>query len=68
MAMNNLRPADGPAKWRDGMVERFRSNAARCRSEAMSKTDREERAYTQNLALLWEQLAEAAEFRKQFSQ
>ena len=68
MALNKLMPEHGPARWRYGVVSRFRFNASRCRTEAARMSDPEERAYSENLAQLWEQLAEAAEFRKEFSQ
>jgi hypothetical protein len=63
--MNKLSPSIGPVKWRHGVEARFQFNAARCRKEAQGLTDPEEKAYTLNLAELWEQLAEAARFRQE---
>ena len=60
MTVNKLNPSIGPVKWRNGVVARFRFNAQRCRNDAKRISDPEERAYTLNLAELWEQLAEAA--------
>jgi hypothetical protein len=60
--MNKLRPSIGPVKWRRGVEARFQFNARRCRKEAQGLNDAEEKAYTLNLAELWEQLAEAARF------
>lgn len=68
MAFNKLNPSIGPVKWRNGVVSRFQFNAQRCRNEAERISDPEERAFTLNLAELWEQLAEAARFRREFSQ
>ena len=68
MTTNKLNPSFGPVKWRDGVLTRFQINAQRCRNEAERISDPEERAYTLNLAELWEQLAEAARFRREFSQ
>jgi hypothetical protein len=65
--MNSLSPSIGPEKWRHGVEARFEFNARRCRKEAQGLTDPEEKAYTLNLAELWEQLAEAARFRQEFS-
>jgi hypothetical protein len=67
MPANNLRPSRGAKAWRNEMIERFQTNAARCRAEAQAITDRQERDYTCNLARLWEQLAEAAQFQREFS-
>jgi hypothetical protein len=67
MAVNKLIPSIGPTKWRHGIEARFQFNAKRCRNEAERISDPEERAYTMNLAELWEQLAEAARFRQEFS-
>jgi hypothetical protein len=64
--MNKLSPSMGPEQWRDGVEARFQFNAQRCRKEAQDLTDPEEKAYTLNLAELWEQLAEAARFRQEF--
>ena len=64
--MNSLNPSIGPEKWRHGVEARFEFNARRCRKEAQGLTDPEEKAYTLNLAELWEQLAEAARFRQEF--
>ena len=64
--MNKLSPSIGPEKWRHGVEARFQFNARRCRKEAQGLTDPEEKAYTLNLAELWEQLAEAARFRHEF--
>jgi hypothetical protein len=64
--MYKLSPSMGPAKWRYGVEARFQFNAHRCRKMAQGLTDPEERAYTLNLAELWEQLAEAARFRQEF--
>ena len=64
--MNKLSPSIGPAKWRRGVEARFQFNAKRCRKEAQNLTDPEEKAYTLNLAELWDQLAEAARFRQEF--
>ena len=64
--MNKLSPSMGPDKWRHGVEARFEFNARRCRKEAQDITDPEERAYTLNLAELWEQLAETAKFRQAF--
>ena len=58
--MYKLSPSIGPVKWRYGVEARFQFNAQRCRKIALGLTDPEERAYTLNLAELWEQLAEAA--------
>ena len=66
MAIHKLDPSIGPAKWRYGVEARFQLNARRCRKIAQGLTDQEERAYTLNFAELWEQLAEAARFRKGF--
>ena len=68
MAVNKLDPSMGPAKWRHGVEARFQFNAQRCRREAEFISDAEERSYTLNLAELWEQLAEAARFRREFPQ
>ena len=68
MNMKTLNPAVGPVAWRDGVLNRFRFNAARCRKEALTISDPEERVYIENLAVLWEQLADAAAFRQEFSQ
>jgi hypothetical protein len=65
--MYKLSPNIGPAKWRYGVESRFQFNAQRCRKIAQGLTDAEERAYTLNLAELWEQLADAARFRQGFS-
>ena len=62
-AMNTLSPSIGPAKWRRGVAARFQFNAQRCRRIAQGLTDPEEKAYTLNLAELWNQLAEAARFK-----
>jgi hypothetical protein len=62
MAGNKLSPSIGPVKWRNGVVARFQFNAQRCRNEAERISDPEERAYTLDLAELWEQLADAARF------
>jgi len=67
MAIHKLDPSIGPAKWRNGVVARFQFNAQRCRNEAERMSDPEERGYALNLAELWEQLAEAARFRQEFS-
>jgi hypothetical protein len=64
--MYKLSPSIGPVKWRYGVEARFQFNAQRCRKIAQGLTDPEERAYTLNLAKLWEQLAEAARFRQEF--
>jgi len=64
--MYKLSPSIGPVKWRYGVEARFQFNAQRCRKIALGLTDPEERAYTLNLAELWEQLAEAARFRQEF--
>jgi len=64
--MHKLSPSMGPEKWRHGVEARFQFNAQRCRKEAQGLTDPEERAYTLNLAELWEQLAETARFRQEF--
>jgi hypothetical protein len=64
--MHKLNPSMGPVEWRYGLEARFQFNAQRCRKEAQGLTDPEEKAYTLNLAELWEQLAEAAKFRQQF--
>ncbi len=64
--MHTLNPSIGPAKWRRGVVARFQFNAQRCHKIAQSLTDPEEKAYTLNLAELWNQLAEAARFREEF--
>ena len=61
-------PSIGPAKCRYCVEARFQLNAHRCRRLAQGLTDQEERAYTLNLAELWEQLAEAARFRQRVSQ
>ena len=66
MAIHKLDPSIGPAKWRNGVEARFQFNAHRCRKIAQGLTDQEERAYTLNLAELWEHLAEAARFRQEF--
>ena len=60
--MHKLDPTIGPEKWRHGVEARFRFNAARCHKIAQGLTDPEEKAYTLNLATLWEQLADAAQF------
>ena len=62
--MNKLSPSIGPVKWRHGVEARFQFNARRCRKEAQGLNDPEEKAYTLNLAELWDQLAEAARFRR----
>jgi hypothetical protein len=67
MAVIKLDPSIGPVKWRHGVEARFQFNAQRCRKEAERISDPEERAYTLNLARLWEQLAEAARFKREFS-
>jgi hypothetical protein len=67
MAIYKLDPSLGADKWRHGVEARFHFNAQRCRAEAESISDPEERAYALNLAQLWEQLAEAARFRREFS-
>jgi len=64
--MNKLSPSIGPVEWRHGVEARFQFNAQRCRKEAQSLTDPEEKAYMLNLAELWDQLAEAANFRHEF--
>jgi len=64
--MYKLSPSIGPVKWRYGVEARFQFNAQRCRKIALGLTDPEERAYTLNLAELWDQLAEAARFRQEF--
>jgi hypothetical protein len=61
--MNTLSPSIGPDKWRRGVAARFQYNAQRCHKIAQGLTDPEEKAYTLNLAELWNQLAEAAQFR-----
>ena len=63
--MYKLSPDIGPVKWRYGVELRFQFNAQRCRKIVQGLTDPEERAYTLNLAELWEQLAEAARFRQE---
>jgi hypothetical protein len=61
--MNPLNPSIGPGKWRRGVAARFQFNAQRCHKIAQGLTDPEEKAYTLNLAELWNQLAEAAQFK-----
>ena len=61
--MYKLNPSIGPEKWRHGLEARFQFNAARCHKLAQGLTDPEEKAYTLNLAALWEKLADAARFR-----
>jgi hypothetical protein len=63
--MYKLSPSIGPEKWRHGVEARFQFNAARCHKLAQDLSDPEEKAYTLNLAALWEQLAEAARFRQE---
>ena len=67
MAIEKLYPSIGPTKWRNAIGARFLFNAQRCRIDAKRTFDPEERAYALNLAELWEQLAEAARFRREFS-
>jgi hypothetical protein len=67
MDLGKLDPGMGPVNWRDGVTARFQFNAQRCRNEAAGIADPEERAYTLNLAELWEQLAEASRFRRELS-
>lgn len=64
MAVSKLDPIMGPDEWREGVLSRFRFNAQRCRDEAERIADPEEKAYTLNLAELWEQLEAAARFTK----
>jgi hypothetical protein len=63
--MHTLNPSIGPAKWRRGVAARFQFNAQRCHKIAQGLTDPEEKAYTLNLAELWNQLAEAARFTQE---
>jgi hypothetical protein len=63
--MNKLDPRLGSEKWRNGVQSRFELNAHRCRQEAQRLTDPEARAFSLNLAQLWDQLAEAAKFRQE---
>ena len=67
MAVSKLIPGAGPSEWRYGVEARFRFNARRCRKDAETISDPEERAYMRNLAELWEQLEDAAKFRKEFA-
>lgn len=61
-----LDPNIGPVKWRHALESRFEFNAQRCIQEAKQLTDPDEKQFTLSLAQLWQQLAEAARFRREF--
>jgi hypothetical protein len=47
-------------------AERYRMKAKRCRAEAARLPDPQERGHQQNLAVMWEELADAAAFQEEF--